>query len=119
MHQEIHYQLLTVLGRRPDCSQRQLAGQLGISLGKVNYCLKALVESGMIRPENPAGGQPRGPLRYRVTRSGRKLRIEAAAACLRLKTNQLKVLTREIELLRQDVERKTTRPEQGSVDVRG
>lgn len=107
IHQEIHYQLLTLLAKDPESSQRQLAGKLGISLGKVNYCVKALVDANMIRPEFPAGrlsgGNPgssrRGPVRYLVTQRGHQSRIDTAAACLRQKNAQLKVLTQEIEML--------------------
>ena len=107
IHQEIHFQLLTLLAKDPECTQRQLASMLGISLGKVNYCVKALVDANMIRPEFPTGrlgsdnpGSPRrGPVRYLVTQRGHQSRMDTAAACLRQKNAQLKVLAQEIEML--------------------
>lgn len=107
MHQEIHYRLLKLLEHQPSCSQRVLARRLEISLGKVNYCLKALVDTGMIVPETDVGlGKPR---RYRVTAQGRQARRLAAAAFLEHKTHELESLRREIERLkaelRHDVDR--------------
>lgn len=44
--------LLRRLAADPDASQRQLAGELGMSLGKVNYCLHALIEKGWVKARN-------------------------------------------------------------------
>ncbi len=101
MHQEIHYHLLKLLERQPSCSQRMLARRLEISLGKVNYCLKALTDAGMVVAETDAGlGKPR---RYRVTAEGRQARRVAAAAFLEHKTHELESLRREIERLKAEL----------------
>ena len=44
--------VLRVIGNKPNASQRKLAKELGFSLGKLNYCLKALKEKGLIKIEN-------------------------------------------------------------------
>ena len=44
MNEEAHYKLLKLLEHKPDASQREIARELGVSLGKVNYCLKALID---------------------------------------------------------------------------
>lgn len=49
---EEHLPLLKTLHTHPDLSQRELAEKNGVSLGKVNYCLRALVERGLIKLEN-------------------------------------------------------------------
>ena len=46
MHDEITYKLLKTLDENPTQSQRELSKSLGISLGKLNYCLKALIDKG-------------------------------------------------------------------------
>lgn len=43
------FELLDLLGQRPEASQREIAAALGVSLGKVNYCLAALADKGLIR----------------------------------------------------------------------
>ena len=49
---EMDYRVLSTLGENPSISQRQMARQLDVSLGKVNYCLKALVAAGMVKAGN-------------------------------------------------------------------
>lgn len=43
------FELLDLLKQRPDASQREIAAALGMSLGKVNYCLAALADKGLIK----------------------------------------------------------------------
>ena len=52
MNQEAHYKLLKLLEGNPQATQRDLARELGVSLGKVNYCLKALIEKGHVKAQN-------------------------------------------------------------------
>ena len=47
-----HFELLRKIEKKPDSTQRELAEDLGISLGKLNYCLKALRGKGLIKIEN-------------------------------------------------------------------
>src|SRR5674476_909870 len=47
-----NYKLLKLLEAQPQLSQRQLAQELGVSLGKVNFCLKALIEKGLLKATN-------------------------------------------------------------------
>ena len=49
---EDHFELLRIIQRRPQSSQRELAEELGFSLGKLNYCLKALQKKGLIKFQN-------------------------------------------------------------------
>ena len=47
-----HFNVLRKIQNKPESSQRELAGQLGFSLGKLNYCLKALQKKGLVKLEN-------------------------------------------------------------------
>ena len=47
-----HFNVLRKIQNRPESTQRELAGELGFSLGKLNYCLKALRSKGLIKIEN-------------------------------------------------------------------
>jgi len=49
---ESHYRLLRLLDASPNLTQRELARELGVSLGKVNYCISALIEKGWIKARN-------------------------------------------------------------------
>ncbi len=52
MTDDAHYKLLKLLDANPQATQRELAREMGVSLGKVNYCLKALIEKGHVKAEN-------------------------------------------------------------------
>ena len=47
-----HFEVLRKIQKKPDASQRELAGELGFSLGKLNYCLKALQKKGLVKLQN-------------------------------------------------------------------
>ena len=47
-----HFDILRKIQKKPNCTQRELAFELGFSLGKLNYCLKALQKKGLIKIEN-------------------------------------------------------------------
>jgi len=52
LSEENRYKLLKLLDENPEMNQRQIASALGISLGKVNFCLKAVVEKGWVKAGN-------------------------------------------------------------------
>ena len=47
-----HFNVLRRIHKKPDSSQRELAEDLGFSLGKLNYCLKALQDKGLVKIKN-------------------------------------------------------------------
>ena len=47
-----HFEVLRKIQKKPEASQRELAGELGFSLGKLNYCLKSLKEKGLVKINN-------------------------------------------------------------------
>jgi len=68
---ELNYRLLKVIEVEPDISQRELARRLGISLGKVNYCLQALIAKGWLKVQNfTATRERRRAYAYYLTRKG-------------------------------------------------
>ena len=52
LHHDDHFELLRVIQKKPRSSQRELAEELGFSLGKLNYCLKALQQKGLVKLYN-------------------------------------------------------------------
>ncbi|MEM9532103.1 MAG: winged helix-turn-helix transcriptional regulator [Pseudomonadota bacterium] len=99
MHVELRYQLLKRLEAAPDSSQRDLSGWLGVSLGKLNACLRCLIEEGQVVANDLSdNGGLSGP-RYRVTRRGRASRAESAVRCLQEKQALISTLKSEIASL--------------------
>ena len=47
-----HFEVLRKINKNPNFTQRELAEELGFSLGKLNYCLKALKDKGLVKIEN-------------------------------------------------------------------
>ena len=67
---EIHLRVLRLLEANPHLTQRELADELGISLGKANYCLKALLVKGLIKMQNFSHARNKLSYAYLLTPSG-------------------------------------------------
>jgi len=106
---EMHYRLLKVLEERPDLSQRELARELGISLGKVNYCLAALIERGWVKARNFRHSSNKLGYAYLVTPRGITQKAVLTVDFLRRKVEEYEALEREIAHLRQEVKNRRTR----------
>lgn len=81
-------------------SQRQLARELGISLGKTNYCLHALIDQGWIKVHNAERSRNKSSCRYEITPQGLAAKVEIAHRFLAHKIAEYKKLGEEIEQLR-------------------
>jgi len=65
-----NYRLLKLIEQRPEISQRELAGELGLSLGKVNYCLQAFIVRGMVKVNNFRRSDNKRAYAYLLTPQG-------------------------------------------------
>jgi EPS-associated MarR family transcriptional regulator len=100
---EYRYKVLKLLAGNPHLSQRDLARELGISLGKVNYCLQALIEKGMIKASNFKNSQNKQAYAYLLTPKGIEDKTRVTVRFLNCKLAEYKTLQSEIEHLRQEV----------------
>ena len=100
---EVRYRLLTHLARHPDASQRELASELGISLGKVNYCLHALMEKGLVKARNFKNSRNKSAYAYILTRKGLEEKIDVTSSFLRRKLAEYDDIAAEIERLTAEV----------------
>ena len=78
-------------------SQRQLAAQLGVSLGKANYCLRALVEKGLVKLGNFSKNQNKRQYAYLLTPAGVEEKTRITQAFLKRKEAEFEAIRREIE----------------------
>lgn len=97
---ETRYRLLKYLESNPDASQRALARELGISLGKVNYCMKALVDRGWVTIRRFRKSNNKMAYVYKITPRGIEAKAEATVKFLNRKLNEYETLQGEIESLR-------------------
>jgi len=107
---ELRYQLLKQLELNPEISQRELSRVVGISLGKTNYCLRALIEAGWVKVGNFATSEHQLNYVYLLTPKGLSEKADVTVRFLQRKQLQYERLELEIAML------KTEALIQGSVD---
>ncbi len=106
MEQEVHLKILRHLDENPDVNQRELARELGVSLGKTNYCLKALIEKGFVKAQNFRNSANKRDYLYVLTPEGLEATMRISLAFLRRKMQEYEELKYEIEELQKDVRQK-------------
>ena len=101
--QDAHYRLLRLIESRPDASQRELAREMGVSLGKVNYCVGALIEKGLVEARNFNRSRNKLGYAYLLTPRGAKQKAKVTIQFLKRKISEYELLKREIKDLRREV----------------
>lgn len=97
-----HYGLLKTLEENPGLSQRDLAKRLGVSLGKVNFCLNALVEKGSLKINNFRNSDNKLAYAYLLTPRGVEEKARITVHFLRYKMREYERLRAEIEELKHE-----------------
>ena len=100
---ELRLKVLRALETNPELSQRQLAAELGVSLGGVNYALKALVERGFVKADNFRKSGNKVAYLYVLTPRGVAEKASLATAFLGRKIEEYELLKQEIEALQGEV----------------
>jgi len=94
---DIHFRVLHLLEEEPELTQRELAKKLGISLGGVNYCLKALIDVGHIKAGNFSKNPNKSVYLYLLTPNGIAEKAKLTAGFLSRKMAEYQALKKEIE----------------------
>lgn len=102
---EYRYRILKLLEANPQASQREIARTLGISLGKVNYCLKALIERGWVKANNFRHNEQKRAYLYLLTPKGIQAKATVTIRFLKWKLDEYESLKRELAELRLDTEK--------------
>ena len=103
LSEDLRYKLLKLLSEEPQISQRDLAGRLGISVGKANYCLSALVDKGLVKINNFRKANKKLAYAYLLTPRGIEEKAQITVSFLQRKIREYGELQEEIEVLRQEV----------------
>ncbi len=101
--EDTHFRLLRLLEARPDMSQRDLARELGTSLGKINYCLNALIDKGLIKARNFRNSRNKLGYAYLLTPRGIDSKATIAVQFLKRKMSEYETLKTEIEQLQREI----------------
>lgn len=106
---EMRYRLMRLLESNPEMSQREVAQALGISLGKVNYCLRALVQKGWVKASNFKNRQNKSAYMYLLTPHGIEEKSRLTVEFLKIKVREYEMLRVEIEQMRAEAVRRNLR----------
>jgi len=102
---EMKYRLLKLLQQDPNLSQRAIAKEMGISLGKVNYCLHALIDKGIIKAKNFYKNKKKSAYAYYLTPKGLDVKARVTLQFLQIKLDEHERLKIEIEEVRKEAEK--------------
>jgi EPS-associated MarR family transcriptional regulator len=106
--QETHLKVLRLIEANPEMTQRQLASRLGISLGKANYCLKALINKGLIKAKNFKNSANKRAYLYILTPKGIETKTRISLRFLQRKIEEYEALKEEIEKLKSELKPEST-----------
>ena len=102
--QEIHYRLLKVLSQDPQLGQRDMAKRMGISLGKVNYCISELAAKGWIKITRFRSAKNKIPYTYLLTPKGLEEKGKLTLRFLKRKLSEYEEIKKQIRELHYEVE---------------
>tara|TARA_B100000767_G_C19677241_1_gene497912 strand:+ start:103 stop:402 length:300 start_codon:yes stop_codon:yes gene_type:complete len=91
-----HFELLRKINRKPETTQRELAQELGFSLGKLNYCLKELQKKGLIKIENFKKNPNKINYLYVITPKGLSTKAKLTINFMKKKMQEYEDLKKEI-----------------------
>jgi EPS-associated MarR family transcriptional regulator len=103
-NQEVRYRLLKVLSQDASLTQREMAGKMGISLGKVNYCLSELARKGFIKIKRFKDSQNKFQYLYHLTPRGLEAKASLTISFLKQKMSEYSEIKRQIKELAREIE---------------
>lgn len=99
MNDETHYRLLKLIESNSEMSQREMADAMGVSLGKINYCLRAAMEHGLVKIKNFRANPNKRAYAYYLTPRGVEEKTQVTARFFKRKMIEYQEIKAEIELL--------------------
>jgi EPS-associated MarR family transcriptional regulator len=99
IQEEARFKMLRLLHENPELSQRELGEQVGISLGAVNYCVRALIERGLVKASNFSRNPNKLGYAYVLTPAGIAEKTLLTGRFLKRKLEEYEALKAEIDVL--------------------
>ena len=103
--QEIHYRLLNLLVDEPQLRQLDIAKKMGISVGKVNYCIAELAKKGLIKVKRFKSAKNKLPYSYMLTPQGIEEKGRITVRFLKRKLSEYEEIKHQIAALTEEVEK--------------
>jgi EPS-associated MarR family transcriptional regulator len=104
---DIRLDLLRKLELNPEYTQRELSQEMGVSLGKINYCLRKLTEKGLVKLTNFSRNTNKLGYKYLLTASGIEEKSKLTFSFLKVKIIEYEILKKEISQLKLESEEMT------------
>ena len=108
--EDLHFRVLKMLQDDPDLSQRELAEKLGVSNGKLHYCMKALIDKGLVKLGNFANSKHHLGYAYLLTPAGITQKANLTGRFLKRKMAEYEALQAEIAALQAELRDQEGRP---------
>jgi EPS-associated MarR family transcriptional regulator len=99
IQEDTNFRVMRLLQENPDLTQRELAEKLGVSVGGLNYCLKALMEKGLVKMQNFTHSKNKFGYVYVLTPRGIAEKAKLTSKFLKRKLDEYESLKAEIEAL--------------------
>ena len=109
LQEDTHFRVLSLLESQPELNQRQMAKVLGVSLGGVNYCLRALVAKGLVKMHNFQENDNKLGYAYLLTPTGLAEKLALTSHFLQRKQQEYLALKAEIEALQKSINKQAWR----------
>jgi EPS-associated MarR family transcriptional regulator len=110
LQEDTYYRVMRLLQDRPDLTQRELAERLGVSVGGLNYCLRALIAKGWVKMQNFSHSKNKFGYVYTLTPGGIAQRAALTTSFLKRKMDEYDALKAEISSLQMEAEGSGSRP---------
>lgn len=104
LQEDTYFRVMRLLQENPDLTQRELAEKLGVSVGGLNYCLKALMEKGWVKMQNFSHSKNKFGYVYILTPRGISEKAALTGKFLKRKMEEYEALKTEIETLKSELE---------------
>jgi len=95
--------LMRLINENPSITQRDISAQMGLSLGKINYLVHAMVEKGFIKVQNFRNSQNKISYLYNLTPSGMEAKAKTTYHFLKRKMDEYEKLEQEIRQLKEEI----------------
>jgi EPS-associated MarR family transcriptional regulator len=109
LNDETHYRVMRLVEEKPEITQRDVARELGVSLGKANYCVQALIRKGWVRAVAVKNTQQKAAYSYTLTRVGRQQKSRLTLRFVANKMREYEGLLVEIDQMQRGVRRRSSR----------
>ena len=102
IQEDTYFRVMRILQENPDLTQRELAEILGVSVGGLNYCMKALIDKGLVKMQNFSQSKNKFGYVYVLTPSGIAEKAALTGRFLKRKMDEHEALRAEIEVLKSE-----------------